>query len=718
MKTKKILLSIFLFLLVFLLVNLSGAQEDFTASTQSSIELCPCSNQAYTIIVQNTGSAASSYRVFAGSDAAEWVTFSPSKFVLNPGQRGSFFVFVNSECNIQGKYDLEVFIATDNGVTKSIKQVLEFSQCYDYSLEQGNVVDESGESIQFLQHDTNYALCKDEQKIMPILITNNENFENRYRMFIDAPEWAALNVDTVKLSGKKSGIFFINLDMAGVEGKFDFKLNTISELGKVQRRKDIVVNVEECYALELEVEKENDVVCSGEDKSYDVLIKNTGTLKQNIKLELDNPTWASLGNISFVELNPQEEKTVAFDVNPGDDVSGSFLVKIIGGVGNKTKFDDQININVMPKWECYKTDISAKTSVTNLYSNDFFFAKVRNDGIKKADYDVSLEGVSWVSVNPENLELNPGQTGNLNLKVSPSEDVEPGTYGIKINADSNGMIYSKNVDIVLKKESEFMKKFKATAKLYQYYIYLFILIIILIVVLRKPLIAVKNKSKKSYEKYKIRREKLEALKIAKEKREEEKEKRKEQREAEKEKARKKELEKESKEKAKKFTEFFKKYKIRVYSLIILAIISLGIFFGHYNKLFNAKYLHLYIKNFFVGYLYYILIGVGVVIALFLLILLFNHIRKRKKKSKVKKEAKKAEKKAKRKEKWYNRPFYVIAVFAPIIILLAAFAYFNLFSVIRDFFVLYLYYIILGIVILIVLILLIRFYKPLFKFLKE
>ena len=82
------------------------------------------------------------------------------------------------------------------------------------------------------------------------------------------------------------------------------------------------------------------------------------------------------------------------------------------------------------------------------------------------------------------------------------------------------------------------------------------------------------------------------------------------------------------------------------------------------------------------------------------------------------EVKKAEKKAKKGEEWYNKPSYVIAVFIPIMILLAALAYLNLFDDIKDFVILYSYYFGLGVVILVIIILLIRFYKPLFKFLKE
>ena len=553
MNTKKTLLFIIFLLFVFL-VSLANAQEDFTATSSPSIELCPCSNQAYTVTVENTGTVASLYKVLAGSDIAKWVNFNPSRFILNPGQKGSFFVFVNSDCNIEGDYDLEIFITTNNGLTKVIKQVLKFSQCYDYSLELGNVIDEANESIKFLPHDDFYALCKNEQKIMPILITNNEDFENRYSLFLDAPEWATINIDNVKLGAKKSGVFLINLDTTDVEGEFNFKLNAISELGKVQRKKRIEVDVGECYALEVELEKEKDVICGGEEKSYNTTIKNTGTLGQNVKLDLDAPEWADIKNASFY-LRPEQERILKLNVGPDDNVSGNFLVIAFAVIENKTKFSDEIKIDVASKLECYKADMSTKTSVTNYYREDLFFARVKNDGIKKVVYNVDLEGIYWVSVSPKTLELNPGQIGNLNLNVKPGADVEAGTYGVKIILESNDAVYSKNVDIVLKKESEFWKNLKLGIKSYQYYIYLLILLVILIIIFMKPLKEVKAKIKKHYEKYEVKKTRLEALKLAREKG----------REIKKEKKEEKVIKKERK---KKFKVDFKKYQVWIYLVIL------------------------------------------------------------------------------------------------------------------------------------------------------
>ncbi|MBI2208833.1 hypothetical protein HYU50_05040 [Candidatus Woesearchaeota archaeon] len=728
MKLKKLVLNSVPFFLLLLLANIGNARDftDFTATTLPSVELCPCSNQAYTVTVQNTGSVENSYTIAAAGDAAEWVKFSPSRFILQPGQAGSLNVVVNSVCNIKGNFSLEVFITTNNGLTKAIKQTLKINECYDYSLQEGNVVDGAGENVAYTEHDGPYSLCTDEQKSIPILITNNENFENQYRLLLDAPEWAKLNVEEARLGAKSSGIALVDFDTSKILGKFDFKLDAISELGKVQRKKDIEVNVEKCYELDISLEKKEVTICSGEKTEYNVVVKNSGTLKQDVKLEAEGAEWAGFENNPELKLADDEEESAALALSPEEDASGEFTITVSATPDNKTSFrvSDAINVNVVSKAACYQANINARAGITNTYKEDFFFAKVTNNGVKKANYKASVEGPSWVTVNPQALELNPGQTGNLNVELNPPNDAEPNTYGIKIILESNDAIYSKDIDIKLRKETELEKNFKAGLKAYQYYFYLLIAIIILVLIFIKPIMRAKNKIKTRYEKYKIRRERLGALRAAREKRQEERKKQKEQEEKARERQEKREAQKESQKTKRKHKALFKKYRAWVFSLIALAALVL---LGHYFKLYNLRYTHIYLRNIFVGYLYYILIGVGVVAVLFLLVLLFNYISKRKKrkkkpkketkeiaKEKIKIEEKKAEKRIKKEKRWYNKPLYIVIILALLIALITAVAYFDLFKQIRDFAALYSYYFGLGIIILIIIIGVLSFYKPAIK----
>ena len=715
---KKSLFTIIIFsFFLFLLSSIAIAQEDFKATTIPSVELCPCSNQAYAVTVENTGTAASSYRVLANKELSEWIKFNPSRFALNPGQKGSFSVIVNSACNIEDTFDLEIFIATNAGVAKSLKQQLKFLECYDYSLELGEITD-IGDKIEFISHDGSYELCKNEQKAIPILITNNENFANIYKLKIDAPEWAFLNADEVKLNAKKSGVLLISYDTTGIDGNFDFKLDAMSRLGEVNRKKSIEVDVGECYSVEIDIEKDKDVICGGEENIYDISVANSGTLDRDIEINVEGPEWASIENGSFY-LESGQEKTLKLLANPENDVSGNFLVEVFSAANNKTglRFSDVINLDVVSSAACYQAEIDLRESVTNFYSREFIYAKIKNNGIRNANYSVSVDGPSWANAAPKNLELKPSQSGNVNLEINPGLDVEESAFDVKLNAEINGQIYSKDIKVNVKKESEFAKKLKSAFRFYQYYAYLFLAILALAIIFRKQISKAKDGIKKRYEKYKAKRERIAALRAARKEKEEKKEEEKKEEEKTKEEGTKKEEKEALKKAPRKAPKKFSPLKILIYILIIIAAL---IFIGHQTKLFNAKYLNIYISNFFISYLYYILIGVGAVVVLFLLVLLYNFIAK-KGKRKAKKEEKTSEKRARKKIK-RKMPYFKILLVLIVAALIAAANLpnidYGIFGNARDFFVLYQYYFLLGVAILIAIIFLIGFYKPLFKFLRE
>ena len=256
------------------------------------------------------------------------------------------------------------------------------------------------------------------------------------------------------------------------------------------------------------------------------------------------------------------------------------------------------------------------------------------------------------------MELNPNQKGNLNLKVSPKRDVEAGKYTVEINLEGNGEVYSESVEIVVKDENKFVKNLKETVEFYRYYLYLLLAALALVIAFNKQLRNFFGKIRKKHEKYRLKREKLLAKKIAKKEMEEEKrnesERKKEDKAeelAKKERDRRKETKKEEKkisensiQKSKKTNKLISLRRVWLLTVIFLVVLTGLIFAGHQAKLFNAKYLHVYIGNIFVGYLYYILIGVGTVAVLFLLVSGYNLVKREKKPKRAKVKAK-AEKKA-------------------------------------------------------------------------
>jgi uncharacterized membrane protein len=433
-------------------------------------------------------------------------------------------------------------------------------------------------------------------------------------------------------------------------------------------------------------------------------------------------------------LGGNKETISKLTLNP-KSISGVYNVEVKGSVLNHDiEASDKIKVNIVPKEECYKAEIDLKKKITNHYTEEYYNIDVVNKGLKEASYDIVLEGPSWASIDPDFVELNPGQKGNVNLYINPNENIEEGDYKATLKVEFDNITYSEEIDITLKQENKVIKAIKNFLKYFQYYIYLGFAVLILILIFIKPIKSQIAKTKSNYQKYKLKKEKQRQKEEERSKREEVKRKLKEEMKAKKEeekkkieeeKKRKKELEekkakqqkKAEKLAGKKKRKFPKKYLIW---FIILAIIAVLVFLGFIllRKIdFDfIQYLGVGLEG--VGtYSYYILIAL---VFLVLIILFFRTLEKEDKKKakeskKIKEEKKAEKKKRKRFSKFIKSTYFKISLVILILLIIFFVIYYFFSSYLMEFFVLYSYYFIIGIIILILAILIMKFYKPVAKF---
>jgi hypothetical protein len=174
------------------------------------------------------------------------------------------------------------------------------------------------------------------------------------------------------------------------------------------------------------------------------------------------------------------------------------------------KSEKRLSIEAVPKYNCYEAHIIAGKKIDADYSNAYVPLTIRNSGIKHAQYEISLEAPSWISVEPKKLSVNPGQLGNVNLNLNPPLEVSEGIYPVKINVKFEDMAYSKNIEVELSK-SKFLKNLSMFFVFYQYYIYTILFIATAIFIFRRQIY---NKIKTACKDYKIKQARLKALEAA------------------------------------------------------------------------------------------------------------------------------------------------------------------------------------------------------------
>ena len=394
--------------------------------------------------------------------------------------------------------------------------LISFVYAQDYSLFSGRFYDLNNgeEEIEFEFYNGTYSICENGEKTIPILVVNKDAKEDN-KIYLDAAGagWASLNVKEFSLPKKQSGVVFLNLNpWKDSNGNYKVKVNGFSSVGNIKRDLILDVNVEKCYSLKLEIEKEYDKVCGGIKKQYGGEIINDGKQKSDVEISVKGPNWISVDEDIFsVDANDKEKFELILDIPA--NAKGVFDIFISATAKNlpSIKSEKKLKVEVVPEYDCFKADVMADAKIANLYSKEHIPIKIKNIGIKQAVYDVSLDAPKWISIEPKKLTVNPGQTGNLNLNINPDANVSEGNYLAKIKVNFGDILYSKNIDVVLSRENQFWKSSKSFFVFYQYYIYVSLLILIVLLIFRRK---ISTKIKISYKNYKFRRARLRALEAA------------------------------------------------------------------------------------------------------------------------------------------------------------------------------------------------------------
>ncbi len=369
---------------------------------------------------------------------------------------------------------------------------------------------EGEEKIQFEFYNDTYSICENDEKTIPIMIVNKANVDNRFSLDLIGSSWASFNVKEFFLAKNKNGVALLNLKPGqNTNGNYNIKINALSAVGNIRKDLSLSIHVENCYAITLELDDKEDKICGGAKKQYLGEIINEGSQKSDIELEVIGPIWINLDKNAF-SIDAANKEKFELNVDVPDNSKGVFNILLSAIVKDiPVKSERVLKLEIDTKYDCYKAEFSDK-KIKNHYSNEYAPIKIKNNGLRKATYNVSLEAPEWVKVDAEKLTVNPGQFGNLNLNINPNLDIAEGTYPVKIILRYEDVTYSQNFDVVLSKK-QFFKNAKTLLVFYQYYLYVILFVLIVLFIFRKKIL---NTIKTKYKNYKLRKARLRALEKA------------------------------------------------------------------------------------------------------------------------------------------------------------------------------------------------------------
>lgn len=412
----------------------------------NSATSCPSDVVRYTATLTNNGEYRETFHLSVNGDIASRVSLSDNVVTLNKAESKDIFVFVNAPLE-SGERSFNVVVESESGKIMEVLPItLNVNPCYDFTLT--------------VQGNNTYSLCDRSYVVIPFRVENNGTTANAYKISVDGPEWARIEATDLTLRDKEART--LNLVFApnyGDVGNYDARLIITPDMGSLKAVSDFAVNVRKCHSVHTTfVDKKADA-CKSIVNTYNVSVANDGEVRKTYILDLDAPPWATLNNTDrLLTLEPGTYQNLTITAFPPLDVKEeAYSVKFFAVANDESgvtaRDEDQMILNVKNLEDCYKPKI--ETSYQNLvvyYDSAVAVPiNIRNDGIRSAEFNLSLSGnaSTFSNLNPNAITVQPNKNETVYLYIAPNANVQLGNYdaSVALNLNDGSLLATKNFSI-------------------------------------------------------------------------------------------------------------------------------------------------------------------------------------------------------------------------------------------------------------------------------
>ena len=382
------------------------------------------------------------YYYFDTDVLREFATFSENPLYLLPGHKADVLIYYKPACKLYGEFKGTIDISTKNTELKAqLPLLVNISRKYDYSI----TADDVAESCNYVQTR------------IPITIKNEENFTNTYDIKLTKSKWFSLPNKSIEIGPLSEKTAYINsYPKWKTASPAVVQLDVISELGKAEKSRKIVINVTDCYKFRLSMISDSPI-CS-DDKELFFLLENMGT-KDNFTFSLDYTGKIIQPVTEEVNVSSGKNKTIPLLVNAGDKDKKYRFTVTVSIFGGKFTQELPVKLDVKSLKSCYKAKIDAPFLMKTNYSGKTSNITITNKGIKKATYNIALHAPGWVLLSSEGMGLLPGESGSTMIVAGPIKGERQGWYKAQISVTeaTSNTTYTKSFRIILREKTLFQK---------------------------------------------------------------------------------------------------------------------------------------------------------------------------------------------------------------------------------------------------------------------
>lgn len=364
----------------------------------------PCQTATYEIELTNPAPFIETYGIMPISPEFGFDNQS-FELVLGPNKKGKVEFEYTPACSLYGTSDISFLInSANNDFQAVLNHQLEIARNYTFEV----------------QTPTQKTMCVNENKYVPVIIKNTGAVKNTYDLKLNGyPLFVSLEKTQIELeAGEETTVNMIVLPQAKDKRYYNFTLIVTSELGDIEVKQDILMNVESCYSLSVEIQGDKPLkLCEGEN-TVPVKIINNGESEEEIELYLYDEAFASELEKDSITLDAGEEKFVDITLFESN-MSKSYSIFVTAKIGNKDireEWKDEQKIELLNYQDCVQPTYEY-VKLNARYEQSNVAIKVKNIGVKKTDYIIDYDGSDFIKPVERKINLDSNEQGFINLEL-------------------------------------------------------------------------------------------------------------------------------------------------------------------------------------------------------------------------------------------------------------------------------------------------------------
>jgi uncharacterized membrane protein len=371
---------------------------------------CLGASSKFVLTVKNLGTAGDVYVITAPA----WVVASQGNATLLSGEERSIDIFAYPE--IKGKTTFELSVASKSypKLEKKLTAAVEAKEC---------------KGVAVILSPLQEEICKGLPVVFKVTVKNTGMAADSYELQTNFGNLGTdkMNIDTGEI---KETELIIDTKDAEIGEKL---VTIVVKSGDISDQNSAQLKIKNCYAADFAISPEKAEVCSGDDITYTLALKNTGEFDDNYTISLNGET------IGDVALTPGELSMFSTQLKMGFP-EGAYNLTFSIKSDQITK-DAVSVITVKPGKTCYNLEISSEgaASMVEPGKGIAIAVKLRNSGEKPDDYVLDLGGPSWAHLSQEAVSLEAGEETYVYLYASPGYDIEKNIYNVSLTARSENV---------------------------------------------------------------------------------------------------------------------------------------------------------------------------------------------------------------------------------------------------------------------------------------